>query len=267
MDPVATSDLMTTTHDDVFKHHLASGQPQFGMWVASGNEVNAEICATAGFDWILVDTEHAPNDVRSVQRQLQAIQAYPVCTVVRPAIGDPVLLKQYMDIGAKGFLIPMVESATQAEQLVAAVRYPPRGVRGVGAGMARSARWGTNAGYLSTADEGITLLVQVESVTALANLTEITKVDGVDGVFIGPSDLAASMGLLGQPEHPDVVAAVDGALGTIVATGKPAGVNAFNENRARHYLGVGATFVAVGADVTLLARGAQALARAFKMES
>jgi 4-hydroxy-2-oxoheptanedioate aldolase len=255
-----------TSHDDVFKHHLASGRAQFGMWVASGNEINAEICATAGFDWILIDTEHAPNDVRSVLRQLQAMQAYPVCTVVRPAIGDTVLLKQYLDVGAKTFLVPMVESATQAEQLVAAVRYPPRGVRGVGAGMARSARWGTNNAYLATADDGITLLVQVESVSALAELPAIAGVDGVDGVFIGPSDLAASMGLLGQPEHGDVVDAVDAALRTIVAAGKPAGVNAFNEVRARHYLEAGATFVSVGADVTLLARGAQALARTFRPE-
>jgi len=175
-----------------------------------------------------------------------------------------VLLKQYMDLGAKTFLVPMVESAEQAEQLVAAVRYPPRGVRGVGAGMARSARWGTNAGYLGGADEGITLLVQVESVHALSNLGAIAAVDGVNGVFIGPSDLAASMGLLGQPEHGDVVAAVDAALRTIVESGKPAGVNAFNESRARHYLDRGATFISVGADVTLLARGAQALARTFR---
>jgi 4-hydroxy-2-oxoheptanedioate aldolase len=246
-----------------FKDRLAAREPMFGMWVASGSTVNAEICAGSGLDFLLLDGEHSPNDLPSLLAQLQAIAAYPIQAVVRPPIGDVVLIKQYLDIGATALLVPMVTSAEQAERLVAAVRYPPRGIRGVGSALARSARWGRDAGYLDGADDGITLLVQVESAEALDAIEQIAAVDGVDGIFVGPSDLAASLGHLGHPEHPDVVARVEDAIQRIVAAGTPAGVNAFVEATARRCVELGASFVLVGADVTMLTRESGRLAATY----
>jgi 4-hydroxy-2-oxoheptanedioate aldolase len=243
-----------------FKERLAGDRPQIGMWVASANAYCAEICAGAGLDWLLIDGEHAPNDLRSILGQLQAVAAYPVTPVVRPPHADPALLKQLLDIGVRNLLIPMVDTVEQAEAVVRAVRYPPRGMRGVGSALARASAWNRETGYLQGADAGITLIVQVESRRGLAALDGIAAVDGVDAVFLGPSDLAASFGYLGQQEHPEVVDAVEQAIGTINALGKPAGVNAFAEARARRYLEIGCTFVLVGADVTLLARGSEDLA-------
>jgi 4-hydroxy-2-oxoheptanedioate aldolase len=230
------------------------------MWVASGNAYCAEICAGGGLDWLLIDGEHAPNDLRSILAQLQAVAAFPVSPVVRPPHADPVLLKQLLDIGVRNLLIPMIDTVEQAEALVRAVRYPPRGMRGVGSALGRASGWNRETGYLQDADAGITLVVQAESRRALDALDAIAAVDGVDAVFLGPSDLAASFGYLGQQEHPEVVEAVERAIGAIKAAGKPAGVNAFAEARARRYLEVGCSFVLVGADVTLLARGSEDLA-------
>jgi 4-hydroxy-2-oxoheptanedioate aldolase len=246
-----------------FKRRLAGDRAQIGMWVASASAYCAEICAGSGLDWLLIDGEHSPNDLRTVLAQLQAIDGYPIHPVVRPPNGDPVLLKQLLDIGVASLLIPMVEGAEQAESLVGAVRYPPRGMRGVGSSLARAARWGRDRGYLAAADDGITLLVQVESRQGLEQLDAIVAVDGVDGVFIGPADLAASLGHLGQPEHPEVVAAVEGAITSITRSGKAAGVNAFAEPMARRYLEAGCRFVLVGADVTMLARGSEQLATTY----
>ncbi|WP_299950470.1 aldolase/citrate lyase family protein [uncultured Modestobacter sp.] len=243
-----------------WKQQLAGGDPQVGMWVASGSPYVAEICAGAGLDWLLVDAEHAPNDLRSIQAQLQAVAPYPVVPVVRPPGGDPVLLKQLLDAGVEALLIPMVESGEEAAALVAATRYPPAGIRGVGSALARASRWNRTPDYLATADEGIALMVQVESVRGLAALPDILAVDGLDGVFLGPADLAASMGHLGRPDHPDVVSAVATAIDAITAAGVAAGVNAFAEDAAQRYLDRGVRFVLVGADVTLLARGSEALA-------
>jgi 4-hydroxy-2-oxoheptanedioate aldolase len=246
-----------------FKERLAHGRPRVGMWVATGSPYCAEICAGSGLDWLLIDAEHAPNDLRSLLAQLQAVAAYSVFPVVRPPIGDTVLLKQFLDIGVQALLIPMVESPEQAESLVRAVRYPPRGVRGVGSALARASRWNRIPNYLSEADDGITLLVQVETRRGIEQLEAITTVDGVDGVFFGPADLAASLGHIGQQDHPDVVSAVEQAITTVQRLGKAAGVNAFATPTAKRYLEAGCRFVLVGADVTLLARGSEQLAATY----
>lgn len=248
---------------NAFKAALAQGRPQIGLWVALANPVSAEVCAGAGFDWLLLDGEHAPNDVRSLYTQLQAVAPYPPHAVIRPPVGDPVIIKQLLDIGAQTLLIPMVETAAQARDLVAATRYPPHGVRGVGAGLARVSRYGRTADYLTHANDSVSLLLQVESVGALAQLDEIAAVDGVDGVFIGPSDLAASMGLLGQAAHPDVLAACLDAARRIRSHGKAAGILTTNEAHARQFLDGGYTFVAVGTDVGLLMNATGALAARF----
>ncbi len=245
-----------------FRDALAGAdRPLAGMWVCSGSPLVAEICAGAGLDWLLIDMEHSPNGLESVLAQLQAVGAYPVTPVVRVPIGDVVTLKQVLDLGAQNLLVPMVSSAAEAEELVAAVRYPPRGRRGVGSALARSARWNRVDDYLSNADEHVSLFVQIETAEGIAAAAEIAAVDGVDGVFVGPSDLAASMGLLGQQTHPDVVAAVRGAFAAVRAAGKPVGVNAFDPAAAQSYLDAGAAFLLVGADVALLARGSEALAQ------
>ena len=206
-----------------FKDALAAGKPQIGLWLSLADRYAAEACATTGFQWLLLDGEHAPNDVGSMLGHLQSVAPYPGQPVVRPPIGDSTLIKQYLDIGARNLLIPMVDTADQARALVAATRYPPQGIRGVGAAAARASRWGARPNYLERANDEICLLVQVETATALSNLNDILLVDGVDGVFIGPSDLAASLGHRGNPGHPDVQAAIERAINTIVASGKAAG--------------------------------------------
>jgi 4-hydroxy-2-oxoheptanedioate aldolase len=199
--------------------------------------------------------------------QLQVLGGYPdVDVVVRPPSADPVYIKQLLDIGAQNLLVPMIDGPEQAAAAVAATRYPPAGVRGVGSALARASRWNRISDYLVTADEGVSLTVQVESTAGLAALGDIADVDGVDAVFIGPADLAASMGRLGQPEHPDVVAAIENALVIIVKHGKSAGVNAFNESIGRRYLDAGASFVLVGADVALLACGAEELVDKYRID-
>jgi len=247
-----------------WKQRLTESAPLIGMWVASSSATLAEICAGSGLDWLLIDSEHVPNDVLAIQPQLQAVSAYPVTPVVRPPTGDPVQIKQYLDSGVEVLLIPMVESAQQARDMVAATRYPPAGVRGVGATLARASRWGRVPGYLSNADSEISVIVQVESQAGLNALEDICQVEGIDGIFIGPADLAASLGHLGRPDHDDVVAAVEGAIKVIVASGKAAGVNAFDESLARRYLSLGVRFLLVGADVTLVARGSEELARRYR---
>ena len=238
----------------------ASDRPLAGIWVCSGSPLVAEICAGSGLDWTLIDMEHSPNGLESVLAQLQAVAAYPITPVVRVPINDPVIIKQVLDLGAQNLLVPMVSSAAEAEAAVAAVRYPPRGQRGVGSALGRSARWNRVADYLTDADRHVSLFVQIETSAGVEAAAEIAAVDGVDGVFVGPSDLAASMGLLGQQTHPDVVAAVHRAFDAVIAASKPVGVNAFDPDAAEAYLEAGASFVLVGADVALLARGSEALA-------
>lgn len=241
----------------------AAGRPLAGMWVCTGSPLVAEICAGSGLDWLVVDMEHSPNGLESVLAQLQAVAAYPVTPVVRVPIGDVVTIKQVLDLGAQNLLVPMVSSVEAAEAVVEAVRYPPRGRRGVGSALARSAQWNRVDGYLEDADEHVSLFVQIETAEGVAAAGAIAAVDGVDGAFVGPSDLAASMGLLGRQSHPDVVAAVHRTFEAVRAAGKPVGVNAFDPALARAYVDAGASFVLVGADVTLLARGSEELAERF----
>ena len=244
-----------------FRDALAdAGRPLFGMWASSGSALVAEICAGSGLDWLLIDTEHSPNGLESTLAQLQAVAASPITPVVRAPIGDVVAIKQLLDLGAQNLLIPMVSTAEEARALVAAVRYPPRGVRGVGSALARAARWNRVDDYLGRADEFVSLFVQIETLAAVDAAAEIASVDGIDGVFVGPADLSASMGMLGHPTHPDVVAQVMRTFDAVRAAGKPVGVNAFDPATANAYVAAGATFVLVGADVTLLARGSEALA-------
>jgi len=230
------------------------------MWVVTGSSYCAEVCAGGGLDWLLIDMEHAPNDLRSVLSQLQAVAPYPVNVAVRPPASEPHMIKQLLDIGVVNLLLPMVESAEQASALVRATRYPPDGDRGVGAAFARASRWNRRTHYLQQADQEVCVLVQVESSEGLAALTDIAEVNGVDGIFIGPSDLAASLGHLGRPDHPEVVERIEWALSAITKAGVAAGVNAFKESDARRAIELGSRFVLVGADLTLLARGSEELA-------
>lgn len=250
----------------MFKQAINEGRSQIGLWQALASPYTAEICAGAGFDWLLIDGEHAPNDIPIILAQLQAVAAYPVEPVVRLPVGDPVLVKQVLDLGARSLLVPMVESAEQARNMVRATRYPPHGIRGVGSAIGRASRWNRKEHYLKKAADDICLLLQIESVAGLQAVDAIASVEGVDGVFVGPSDLAAALGHLGEPGHVEVQAAVERAFGSILSAGKAAGILIADQALARRYLEIGATFVAVGTDVTILARGAEALARAFAGE-
>nr|WP_312795938.1 aldolase/citrate lyase family protein [Kocuria sp.] len=234
------------------------------MFHSSGDPAAAEILAGTGFDYLLIDGEHSPLSLETIQSVLRAIAAYPTLGVVRVPENSEVLIKQYLDLGAQSLVVPMVDSVEEAQAAARAVAYPPEGVRGVGSALARSGRWNRIPGYLTRARETITLIVQAESAAAVENAAAIAAVDGVDGVFIGPSDLAASMGLLGQQTHPDVVAAVKHVISEVKAAGKFVGVNAFAQDQARDYLASGADFVNVGADVALLAAGSKALLEAFR---
>jgi 4-hydroxy-2-oxoheptanedioate aldolase len=238
--------------------------PLMGFWLALASSYSAEVCATAGFDWLLIDAEHAPNDLRSILAQLQAIAPYPPRAIVRPPVGDVNLIKQLLDIGVQTLLVPMVETAEQAALIVAATRYPLAGIRGVGGALARASRWNAIPEYLQTANSEICVLVQVESVKALKNLDAIAAVDGVDGVFIGPSDLAATMGHIGNTTHPEVLAAIEDAIQRIKLAGKPPGILTFDDALIKHYAGLGCRFIAVGGDIILLARAARDLAQKFK---
>ncbi|MBK3816911.1 MULTISPECIES: 4-hydroxy-2-oxoheptanedioate aldolase [Paraburkholderia] len=246
-----------------FKAALANGQRQIGFWLSMADAYLAEVSATAGFEWLLIDAEHAPNDVRSILAQLQAVAPYSAEAVVRPVNGDPALLKRLLDIGARNLLVPMIDTADQARACVAAVRYPPHGIRGVGSAVGRASRWSSRTDYLDIADSEICLLVQAETVTALDNLEAICAVDGVDGVFIGPADLAASMGHRGKPGDPEVQNAIEAAMRTIIASGKAAGTLTSDPVLARRYLELGCTFVATGVDILMFANAARKLAREF----
>ncbi|MFJ4158859.1 HpcH/HpaI aldolase/citrate lyase family protein [Microbacterium testaceum] len=241
----------------------ASDRPLAGMWVCSGNATITEIAAGSGLDWLLLDMEHSATSLESVLTQLQVAAAYPVTPVVRVPWNDPVTIKRVLDLGAQNLIVPMVSTADEARAAVAATRYPPQGVRGVGSALARSARWNRVDGYLDEAAGDVSLTVQIETTTGVDNAAAIAAIEGVDAVFVGPSDLSASMGLLGQQSHPDVVAAVHRVFAAAADAGTPVGVNAFDPAVAEAYLDAGADFVAVGADVALLARASEALAARF----
>jgi 4-hydroxy-2-oxoheptanedioate aldolase len=247
-----------------FKRALQQGKPQIGLWVGLADAYVAELLAGAGFDCLVIDAEHAPNDIRSALAQLQAMAAYPVHPIVRPVQARVELIKQYLDIGAQTLILPMIESASEARQMVAATRYPTRGVRGVGSALARSSRWNQIEDYLRRSDDEMCVFVQVESVHGMGNLQEIAGVEGVDGVFFGPADLAASMGMLGKPADPLVQSAILAGIDTVKRAGKAAGTLTSDRALAHRYLEQGALFVAVGVDTSLLVQAASELAAQFK---
>lgn len=260
---------------NTFKQALRDKQAQIGLWLSLSDAYSTEICAGAGFDWLLIDGEHAPNDVRSILAQLQAVAAYPSShPVARVPMGHghvgEMLIKQYLDIGVQTLLVPMVDTPAQAAALVRATRYPQYdaegkdigGLRGMAG--ARASRWGRYPAYAHEANAQICLLVQAETQTALDNLDAIAATEGVDGVFIGPADLSASLGHVANPGHADVQAAIEKAITRILKAGKAAGILSTDETLARHYLDMGATFVAVGLDTNLLVRHTSALAARFK---
>ena len=248
---------------NAFKRALAAGESQIGLWSSIPSNYTVEILAGAGFDWILLDTEHSPNDLESVLTQLQAAAAYEATAIVRVPWSDQVVIKRYLDAGAQSLLIPFVSTADEARAAVSYTRYPPHGVRGVG-GTTRATRFGRVRDYARHVEQQLCVLVQVETKQGLDELEAICEVDGVDGVFIGPADLHASLGHTGQTEHPDVLAIIDDAIRRIRAAGKAPGVLTPNRTLARRWLDCGALFVAVGADVGILARGAEALAAEFR---
>jgi 4-hydroxy-2-oxoheptanedioate aldolase len=244
---------------NLFRRRLTSGSPALGLWLGLPEPGVAEIAASAGFDWLLIDHEHAPFELADILAHLRVLAPYPVAPVVRPVNDDPSLLKKLLDIGVQSFLIPMVESASQAESIVRSLRYPPEGRRGLGTSLARAAHWNQVPDYLHRANQELCLIVQVETVSAMSNLQDILDVEGVDGVFIGPSDLSASMGHIGDPAHPRVVTAINGAIQTIVATGKFAGLMCLEPALCDGYIARGARFLGVGTDTLLLSQGARRL--------
>jgi 4-hydroxy-2-oxoheptanedioate aldolase len=249
---------------NTFKRALREGKRQIGLWVGVADANVAELLAGAGFDWLCLDAEHSPNDVRTVLAQLQAIAAYSVQAVVRPVHGASELIKQYLDVGVQTLIVPMIETPDQAARIVAATRYPTQGHRGVASATSRAARWGRVENYFQRADQEMCVVLQVESVKGLANLAEIASVDGVDGVFFGPADLAASMGYLGKPAEPLVQKAIVDGIATVRRAGKAVGTLTADRKLAREYLALGASFVAVGIDMALLAKAAGELAADFK---
>jgi 4-hydroxy-2-oxoheptanedioate aldolase len=246
-----------------FKAALKANKPQIGLWASIPSSYTAEVIAGAGFDWILLDTEHAPSDIETIVSQLQAVAAYPTTPVVRVPWNDMVMIKRYLDTGVQALLVPQVNTVAEAKDAVAFTRFPPAGLRGV-AGSTRSTRFGRIKNYFQRAQEETCLLVQTETKEALGNIEAIAALDGIDGLFIGPADLHASLGYLGERAHKDVMPVIDDAISRIVKTGKAAGILTDSEENARRWLKLGATFVAVGADLGILARGAEALAAKFK---
>ncbi|RJF96584.1 2-keto-3-deoxy-L-rhamnonate aldolase [Noviherbaspirillum cavernae] len=250
-----------------FKRALAAQQTQIGLFLGLANPLSTEILAGCGFDFLLIDGEHGPNDLRSIQAQLQAMAPYPVQAVVRPPSHDVALIKQLLGIGVQTLLVPMVHSAEQARTLVQATRYPPVGIRGVGTALERGARWNGVANYLQQVDAETCLIVQVESQAGLDALDDILQVDGIDGVFLGPSDLAASMGHLGNPGHADIKSAIEKALARIAASGKAPGVFASDVATGRLYQASGARFFSVGVDTLILRNAAIGLVSSFRTQT
>lgn len=243
----------------VFRDTLAGDRPLIGLWQALANSYTAEICARAGFDWLLIDGEHAPNTATTLLAQLQAVTPFPVEPIARVPLGEPVAIKQYLDLGYRTLLVPMVDSAEQARAVVSATRFPPLGTRGVASATSRASGFGADARYLAEAHLKVTVIAQIESRAALAEIEEIAAVEGIDALFIGPGDLAASLGHLGHAQHPDVQAAIAKAKAAIDSAGKPAGIFALSAEDARRRIDEGFKFVSVGTDIGILSKGATAL--------
>ncbi len=248
---------------NAFKRAIAAGKLQIGLWSSLCSPIVAEIIADAGYDWILLDSEHSPNEIPDLFAQLQASVRGTATPIVRPPWNDTVMAKRCLDIGAQTLLFPYVQNAEEAKRAVQSTRYPPQGVRGVSVA-ARASRFGRTPGYLGKANAEQCVLVQVETGSALEQIEAIAQVEGVDGVFIGPSDLAASLGHLGNPAHETVQAAIKDAVTRLKKLNKPAGILTGNEEEIRRYIDWGYLFVAVGSDIGLLANGSTALAKKFK---
>lgn len=246
-----------------FKGALNEGRRQIGLWSVLGNSVSAEIVAHAGFDWVVLDTEHAPNEVPGLLLQLQAMATGTAEPVVRCAWNDAVLIKRILDLGVRSLLVPWVQNADEARRAVAATRYPPAGIRGV-AIATRATRWGRLSDYHRRANDEMCVIVQIETRAALKELEAIASVEGVDGMFVGPSDLAADLGYLGNPNHPEPQAAIADAVVRIRAAGKAAGILTPDPVAAQRYLDAGFTFVAVGSDAGVLAQGTTKVVQLFK---
>jgi len=243
-----------------FKQRLINGELQFGIWNGINNTIVAEILAGSGFDWILIDAEHGPFDIGTIQHQLQAISRFNIPVVVRPPVGEQILVKQLMDIGVQSLLVPVVETADHARNCARYMRYPPEGVRGVGTALARAAQWNRVDQYFEKSNEQMCLTVQVETLKGVQNLEAILEIKDVDAVFIGPADLAASMGYLGQPGHPDVVAKVNYCLEKITSSNKQAGILTGSKELMSNYIAKGVKMVGVGIDTLLLSSAAKELA-------
>jgi 4-hydroxy-2-oxoheptanedioate aldolase len=249
-----------------FKQALKAGRLQIGLWHSMSSNLAVEILADSGFDWILLDTEHAPNELPMVHAQLQAMAGGTAHPVVRPAWNDQVIIKRLLDIGAQSLLIPYVETEEEAKRAVMSTRYPPAGFRGV-ASLTRASRYGRIKGYYEAAQEQLCLLLQVETKRGLQNLDAIARVDGVDGVFIGPSDLSAALGYLGKPTHPDVVKTIEDSIRWIKDAGKAPGILTGDRELGQRYIELGCLFTAVGSDVALLANAADQLAALFRRQN
>lgn len=243
---------------NTFKQRLAAGERLIGCWCSLASPITAEVLGVAGFDWLLLDGEHSPNDVSTFVPQLMALKDSVSAPVVRPSWNDAVEIKRLLDAGFYNFLVPFVQSADEARRAVAATRYPPQGIRGVSVSQ-RGNRYGTVPDYLARANDNICVMVQIESRAGVAAVSEIAAVEGVDGIFVGPSDLAAGMGHLGQSNHPEVQAAIADVFKIAKAAGKPTGILAPVEADARRYLDMGAGFVAVGSDLGLFRAATQGL--------
>ena len=254
---------MTEFRRNAFKAGLKAKKLQIGLWQSLCSNIASEITSDSGFDWVVLDTEHSPNEIPDLLSQLQAMELGTATPIIRPAWNDAVLAKRCLDIGAQTLLFPYVQNVAEAKAAVASTRYPPHGIRGVSVA-ARASRYGRVPGYLGKANDEICVLVQVETRQSLDQIEAIAKVEGVDGVFIGPSDLAASLGHLGNPQHAEVQAAMKNAVERLTAVGMPAGILTGNEEEARRYIDWGYLFVAVGSDVGLLAKAADTLAKKFK---
>ena len=250
---------------NTFKQALKQGDTaQIGLWLGLANSYTAELLAGAGFDWLLIDAEHAPNDLQTILGQLQAIAPYPSHPIVRPPWPDAVRIKQILDLGAQTILAPMVETGEQAAEVVSATRYPPQGIRGVGSALARASGFNRVPQYLQTANDEICVLIQIETPKGVENLDDILATEGVDGVFIGPSDLSASMGYIGNPGHPEVQKVIEESIAKIVAAGKAPGILIADQALAQRYIELGALFVGVGTDTGLLMKSSNDLAAKFK---
>ncbi|MCJ8141915.1 HpcH/HpaI aldolase/citrate lyase family protein [Ancylobacter sp. A5.8] len=248
---------------NTFKRAIHAGQQQIGFWNSMACPTTTEILAGSGFDWLLIDAEHAPNDVPNVMAQLQAMMENTTHPIVRIPVNDPIVIKRHLDIGTQSFLIPMVETVEEAQAAVAATRFPPHGLRGF-AGASRASRFGRVKDYHHKAHDELCLLVQIETLKGLDNLEAIAAVPGIDGLFIGPGDLSSDMGHLGNQGHPEVVELIEKTIARIVAAGNRAGILTGDETLARRYMAAGCIFTAVGIDTGLLARSTEAIAKKYK---